>query len=142
MLGVKSDVYSLGIMLLQLITAKSPMGLTHYVERAIEKGTFMDILDKSMLDCPVEEALQFAKLSLQCAELRRRDRPDLGTVLLPQLCRLRNIAEDSLDNMMNPGAKYNTNSSNSQVSVGHVSEITLITCVAKIIIYDVVKVVK
>ncbi|XP_056690847.1 U-box domain-containing protein 35 isoform X2 [Spinacia oleracea] len=119
MLGVKSDVYSLGIMLLQLITAKSPMGLTHYVERAIEKGTFMDILDKSMLDCPVEEALQFAKLSLQCAELRRRDRPDLGTVLLPQLCRLRNIAEDSLDNMMNPGAKYNTNSSNSQVSVGH-----------------------
>lgn len=35
-LGVKSDVYSLGILLLQVITAKPPMGLTHIVEQAIE----------------------------------------------------------------------------------------------------------
>ncbi|KAJ6381235.1 hypothetical protein OIU77_030009 [Salix suchowensis] len=40
MLGIKSDIYSLGIMLLQIITARPPMGLTQQVERAIEKGTF------------------------------------------------------------------------------------------------------
>ncbi|XP_021729301.1 U-box domain-containing protein 52-like [Chenopodium quinoa] len=118
MLGVKSDVYSLGIILLQLITAKSPMGLTHHVERAIEKGTFKDILDKEVTDWPIEEALKFAKLSLQCAELRRRDRPDLGTIVLPQLCFLRNMAEESLDAMTfrDTYGSYNPKSSNSQVS--------------------------
>ncbi|KAL9266811.1 U-box domain-containing protein [Drosera capensis] len=96
MLGVKSDVYSLGVMLLQIITAKSPMGLTHYMERAIEKGTFKEMLDPAVRDWPVEEALKFAELSLTCAELRRRDRPDLGTVVLPELNRLRMLAEESM----------------------------------------------
>ncbi|KAL9226930.1 hypothetical protein vseg_002686 [Gypsophila vaccaria] len=103
MLGVKSDVYSLGIMLLQIITGKSPMGLAHHVERAIEKGTFKDMLDPNVPDWPMEEALSFAKMSLRCAELRRRDRPDLGTVVLPELCRLRILAEESLDAMMYGG---------------------------------------
>ena len=40
MLGIKSDVYSLGIMLLQIITTKPPMGLIHLVESAIGKDTF------------------------------------------------------------------------------------------------------
>ncbi|MBT0984694.1 hypothetical protein KJ032_27110, partial [Salmonella enterica subsp. enterica serovar Typhimurium] len=66
MLGTKSDIYSLGVMLLQLITAKPPMGLTHHVERAIETGTFAEMLDPAVPDWPVEEALKFAKLCLQC----------------------------------------------------------------------------
>ncbi|GAB4854085.1 hypothetical protein Ancab_022667 [Ancistrocladus abbreviatus] len=97
MLGVKSDVYSLGIMLLQIITAKAPMGLTHHVERSIEKGTFKDMLDPMVPDWPVEEALSYARMALKCIELRRKDRPDLGTVVLPELNRLRTLAEESLD---------------------------------------------
>ncbi|KOM41888.1 hypothetical protein LR48_Vigan04g208600 [Vigna angularis] len=95
MLGVKSDIYSLGIIFLQILTAKSPMGLTHHVARAIEKGTLSEMLDPSLSDWPQEEALTFAKLGVQCAELRRRDRPDLGKVVLPELDRLRNLAEDT-----------------------------------------------
>ncbi|PQQ10999.1 hypothetical protein Pyn_33625 [Prunus yedoensis var. nudiflora] len=95
MLGIKSDIYSLGVMFLQLITAKPPMGLTHHVQRAIEKGTFPEILDPAVPDWPVEEALKFAKIALQCAELRRKDRPDLGNVVLPELNRLRKLAEDN-----------------------------------------------
>ncbi|WOL17397.1 U-box domain-containing protein 52-like [Canna indica] len=96
MLGIKSDIYSLGILLLQIVTGKPPMGLTHYVERSIEKGTFIEMLDHSVPDWPVEEALSLAKMALKCAELRRKDRPDLGTVILPELNRLREIAEDNL----------------------------------------------
>lgn len=85
MLCVKSDIYSLGIMLLQIITSRPAMGLPHKVEESIEKGTFADILDPAVPDWPVELALSFAKLALKCCELRRKDRPDLGSVILPEL---------------------------------------------------------
>ncbi|KAG0470338.1 hypothetical protein HPP92_017038 [Vanilla planifolia] len=41
MLGVKSDIYSLGILLLQLITAKPPMGLAHHVKEVNGEGILM-----------------------------------------------------------------------------------------------------
>ncbi|XP_057415973.1 U-box domain-containing protein 52-like isoform X2 [Lotus japonicus] len=100
MLGIKSDIYSLGIMLLQMVTAKPPMGLTHHVGRAIERGTFAEMLDPAVEDWPVEHALHFAKIALQCAEMRRKDRPDLGKVVLPELNKLRNFAEDNMPMMM------------------------------------------
>ena len=90
-LGVKSDIYSLGVLLLQVVTARPPMGLTHHVEKAIESDTFTQMLDITIKDWPVEDALGFAKLALKCTEMRRRDRPDLGTVILPELNRLRNL---------------------------------------------------
>ncbi|KAJ0965557.1 hypothetical protein J5N97_026695 [Dioscorea zingiberensis] len=97
MLGIKSDIYSLGIILLQIVTARPPMGLTHHVERAIEKGTFKDLLDPTIPDWPVEEALRMAKMAIKCAELRRKDRPDLCTVILPELQRLRDFADEQLN---------------------------------------------
>ncbi|XP_045822709.1 U-box domain-containing protein 35 [Trifolium pratense] len=100
MLGTKSDIYSLGIMLLQMITAKPPMGLSHHVSKSIEKGTFREMLDPAVEDWPVEHAMHFAKLALQCAEMRRKDRPDLGKVILPELNKLRDFADDNMPMMM------------------------------------------
>ncbi|XP_022132152.1 U-box domain-containing protein 51-like isoform X3 [Momordica charantia] len=94
-LTTKSDVYSFGILLLQIITAKPPMGLAHHVQRAIEKEKFDEMMDPTISDCPLEEAINFAKLALTCAELRKRDRPDLGTVIVPELNRLRDIGRSS-----------------------------------------------
>ncbi|GAA0174056.1 hypothetical protein Leryth_021648 [Lithospermum erythrorhizon] len=94
MLGVKSDVYSLGIIFLQILTSRPPMGLTHQMLRAIESGAFAQILDPAIPDWPVEDALLLAKLGLQCSELRRKDRPDLGKVVMPVLERLRAVSEE------------------------------------------------
>ncbi|XP_023000000.1 U-box domain-containing protein 51-like isoform X1 [Cucurbita maxima] len=91
MLGVKSDIYSFGVLLLQLITARSPMGLSYQVEEAIEHGTFPQILDPTITDWPIQDTLGLAQLALKCCELRKRDRPDLGTVLLPELIRLKKL---------------------------------------------------
>ncbi|XP_077230088.1 U-box domain-containing protein 35-like [Tasmannia lanceolata] len=95
MLGIKSDIYALGIILLQLITARPPMGLAHNIENVMEMGQIEEMLDPTVRDWPMEETLSFAKLSLKCAELRRKDRPDLGTVVLPELNRLRELAENN-----------------------------------------------
>nr|DAD44358.1 TPA_asm: hypothetical protein HUJ06_002588 [Nelumbo nucifera] len=116
-LGIKSDIYSLGVLLLQIITARPPMGLTHTVEKAISKGTLAELLDPTVPDWPVEEALVFAKLALKCSELRKKDRPDLGTVVLPELNRLRNLGNNELPtlNYFNYGPR-SSNVSSSQYS--------------------------
>ncbi|XP_024014162.1 U-box domain-containing protein 52 isoform X2 [Eutrema salsugineum] len=123
MLGVKSDIYSLGIMFLQLITAKPPMGLTHYVERALEKGTLADLLDPAVSDWPLEDTAEFAKLALKCAELRRKDRPDLAKVILPELNRLRTLAEESTQSVqfINSPGPSPTGSQNSLKLLGGAS---------------------
>ncbi|XP_042038117.1 U-box domain-containing protein 35-like isoform X2 [Salvia splendens] len=95
MLGVKSDIYSLGIIFLQILTGKPAMALGHHTKRAVNQGTFAEMLDPSVPDWPYEEALSLAKISLRCAELRRKDRPDLGKDVLPELNKLRDLAEDS-----------------------------------------------
>lgn len=91
MLGTKSDIYSLGVVLLQILTGKPPMGLTHQVETAIENDQFAEVLDPKVKDWPVEEALSMAKMALRCCELRKKDRPDLDSEILPELHRLREI---------------------------------------------------
>ena len=123
LLSVKSDVYSLGVVLLQLLTAKPPMGLAPQVESSINKGTFAEILDPFVPDWPLEEALSMAKIAIQCAQLRRKDRPDLGEVL-PELDRLRDFADDTIQPFMFY-ASGNHSSVHSQSSMSQVSMYTM-----------------
>uniref|UniRef100_A0ACD5TCW9 Uncharacterized protein n=1 Tax=Avena sativa TaxID=4498 RepID=A0ACD5TCW9_AVESA len=100
LVSTKSDVYALGIIYLQIITAKDAMGLAYAVSDALEEGTFHELLDPKVTGWPVEETKQFAELALKCCELRRRDRPDLESVVLPELVRLYSLAVPSEDRSM------------------------------------------
>ncbi|XP_072952992.1 U-box domain-containing protein 35-like [Typha angustifolia] len=97
MVSTKSDIYALGIIFLQLITGQPPMGLAHNVYNALEMGSICDLFDPKVPDWPIEETVKFAKLALKCAELRRRDRPDLGSEVLPELNQLRALAVSTED---------------------------------------------
>lgn len=81
----KSDVFALGVIILQLLTGRRPNGLIMGVEKAIRNGRLRDILDESQSDWPVAEAEMLAKLGLRCTALRCRDRPDLESEVLPKL---------------------------------------------------------
>lgn len=95
--SVFSDVYAFGMVILQLLTGKVAMSLVHMVEVAIENGCIEKILDLEAGCWPIEETKELAELGLKCAELRRRDRPDLREKVLPVLERLKEIANKAKD---------------------------------------------
>ncbi|KAF7824864.1 U-box domain-containing protein 35 isoform X1 [Senna tora] len=93
LISPKSDVYAFGMVILQLLTAKPARALTHVVETAIDDGNLADILDPEAGNWPFQETLDLARLGLSCAELRRRDRPDLKYHVLPTLMRLKEVSD-------------------------------------------------
>jgi len=97
-LSRKSDVYSLGISMLQLLTGRPPRGVVEDVEAALERGTLSSVVDPKAGDWPVDIAEVFARLALSAAEMRRRSRPDLEVEVLPVLRDLRSrVLEDHLE---------------------------------------------
>ncbi|TXG70590.1 hypothetical protein EZV62_005525 [Acer yangbiense] len=97
----KSDVYAFGMVILQLLTAKPAIALAHIVETAVEEDNLMDILDSQAGNWPIKETKELAVLGLSCAELRRKDRPDLKDQVLPALERLKDVAYRARDSVSN-----------------------------------------
>ncbi|KAL9665042.1 hypothetical protein QQ045_020451 [Rhodiola kirilowii] len=89
-----SDVYALGMVILQLLTGRQAMGLAHIVEMSIMDDRLSDILDSGAGSWTVEEAKELALLGLSCVEIRRKDRPDLKIEVLPKLEKLKLSAAD------------------------------------------------
>ncbi|CAN6477999.1 unnamed protein product [Victoria cruziana] len=99
----KSDVYALGIVILQLLTGQPPMGLAHFVENAMGEN-LVEILDDTAGNWPIKEAKELADLGLRCAELKHKDRPDLKDVVLPVLMRLKEAADCAKRSISNVNA--------------------------------------
>ncbi|KFK27907.1 kinase family protein [Arabis alpina] len=96
----KSDVYSLGVVILQLITGKPAIAITHIMEEAIgNDAEFMALLDVKAGSWPINETRELAALGLCCTELRRRDRPDLKDQIIPALERLRKVVDKAQNSL-------------------------------------------
>ncbi|CAN8253059.1 unnamed protein product [Cochlearia groenlandica] len=92
----KSDLYALGIIILQLLTARHPNGLLFCAEDAVKRGCFGDMLDGSIRDWPMAEAKELARIAIRCSQLKCRDRPDLDTQVLPALKQVLESANNRL----------------------------------------------
>ncbi|KAL6642740.1 hypothetical protein ACP70R_020921 [Stipagrostis hirtigluma subsp. patula] len=75
-LTARSDIYSFGIVILQLVTGKPALGIRRTVEDALEKDELELLVDRSAGEWPFAEAKKLMLLGLHCAELCRRRRPD------------------------------------------------------------------
>ncbi|XP_015571368.2 U-box domain-containing protein 32 isoform X2 [Ricinus communis] len=91
-----SDVYSFGIILLQLLTARPVSGLVKDVKCALEKENLKALLDFSSGDWPIEQTKLLAKLALDCCENNRLNRPDLVSEIWSVLEPMRASCGDSL----------------------------------------------
>jgi len=97
MVSPKSDIYSFGMVILQLLTAKLPKRLTFLVEKAIGDGCLEDVLDSRAGKWPSVETEELARMALGCLELTSIDRPDLQTKIVPLLEKLKKVADTALN---------------------------------------------
>lgn len=81
----KSDVYSLGVVFLELLTGMHPIlhgkNIVREVNAAYQSGIIFSVLDERMGPHPSECALKFMTLALRCCQEEGHERPSMMEVV-------------------------------------------------------------
>nr|CAD1832648.1 unnamed protein product [Ananas comosus var. bracteatus] len=89
--SVKSDVFSFGVLVLEIVSGKKNRGiystepqlnLLGHAWRLWKEGNLMELIDGSMSLCNVSEALRCMQVGLLCVQERAEERPHMSTVIL------------------------------------------------------------
>ncbi|XP_023541967.1 U-box domain-containing protein 32 [Cucurbita pepo subsp. pepo] len=91
----ESDVYSLGVTFLRMLTGRAASGIVKDVKCALENDKIGAVLDSSAGDWPHDLAEQLALVALRCCVKEKSDRPDLVSELWSVLEPMRSIASAS-----------------------------------------------
>ncbi|XP_060215996.1 U-box domain-containing protein 33-like [Lycium barbarum] len=92
----KSDIYALGLIILQMLTGKTVAGLVSEVRRAVSCAQLESLLDSSAGEWSTFVSRRLAQLALQCCEVNSRDRPELALALVMELQNLNKLEEQSV----------------------------------------------
>ncbi|KAJ7947654.1 Protein kinase domain [Quillaja saponaria] len=90
----KSDIYSFGIIILQLLTGRPPVGLAGATHKAVLCEKLSSVVDSSAGEWPPSILTRLVELGLQCCELNGRDRPELTPSLVRELKQLLHVSEE------------------------------------------------
>ncbi|KAM0833648.1 hypothetical protein ACQ4PT_064129 [Festuca glaucescens] len=117
-LTVKTDVYSFGIVLLEIITGQPPVfndpqtvHLPNWVRQKIAKGSIHDVADKRLLDqYDVSSLESVIDLAMNCVENAAIDRPSMTEVISRLKVWLPALSSDKQSASGTPRRKYSMDS--------------------------------
>uniref|UniRef100_A0A1J3JZ13 RING-type E3 ubiquitin transferase n=1 Tax=Noccaea caerulescens TaxID=107243 RepID=A0A1J3JZ13_NOCCA len=78
---LESDVYSFGMILLQLLTRRPLSGVLRDVKCAVENDNISAVLDDSAGEWPIARGKKLANIAIRCCKKNPLNRPDLAMVL-------------------------------------------------------------